>query len=443
MTNVIVVGAQWGDEGKAKVVDLLAESADVVVRCQGGCNAGHTVTYKGDVFKFHLVPSGLLYGNKLCVVGPGTVIDPSVILSEIESFQARGYSSDNLKISDRAHVTLPFHRQLDVAQEKQLSSKKIGTTGKGIGPTYMDKVGRFGVRIGDLYEAPEVLKHQLEKAIERKAPLFDALGVDRPSVAETLAWCQQYAEALKPYVTDTVPMVHKALKQDKQVLFEGAQGTLLDVDFGTYPYVTSSNATAGGACTGSGIGPSKIDATIGVMKAYTTRVGEGPFPTELDCETGNHLQTVGQEFGTTTGRVRRCGWFDAVMGQYSCWVNGLDMVALTKLDVLDGLDEVKICTGYKHKQTGELLESFPSQIARLNDIEPVYETMPGWVGQSVNEARSFEALPEQAKAFIRRIEQLLETPVGMISVGPDRDETMILTHPFAAQGQKAGEPLPC
>lgn len=439
MTNVIVVGAQWGDEGKAKVVDLLAESADVVVRCQGGCNAGHTVTYKGDVFKFHLVPSGLLYGNKLCVVGPGTVIDPSVILSEIDAFQERGYSSDSLKISDRAHITLPWHRQLDVAQEKQLSKQKIGTTGKGIGPTYMDKVGRFGVRIGDLYEPEDVLKHQLMQAIERKLPQFDALGIEHPNVDDTLAWCQQYADALKPYVTDTVPLVHRALKKNQHVLFEGAQGTLLDVDFGTYPYVTSSNATAGGACTGSGIGPSQIDTTIGVMKAYTTRVGEGPFPTELSCEIGHHLQTVGKEFGTTTGRTRRCGWFDAVMGQYSCWVNGLDMVALTKLDVLDGLDEVKICTGYKNKYSGELLESFPSQIARLADIEPVYETLPGWGNDSVNSARRFEDLPVNAQAFIRRIETLLETPVGMISVGPDRDETMIRTHPFTS----ASEPVPC
>ncbi|HEY9745250.1 MAG TPA: adenylosuccinate synthase [Oculatellaceae cyanobacterium] len=433
MANVIVVGAQWGDEGKAKITDLLAAEADVVVRCQGGCNAGHTVKYNNDVFKFHLIPSGMLYPNKLCIVGPGTVINPDVILQEIEALQQKGYDSQNLRISDRAHLTLPFHAALDRAQESALSDKKIGTTGRGIGPTYMDKVGRYGLRIGDLYAPAQVLKERLTQIVELKNKMLQSCYPDIPrqSVDELLEWCQTHAKKLQPYVTDTVDLVHEALESGQAILFEGAQGTLLDIDYGTYPFVTSSNATAGGACTGSGIGPTRIDRVIGVMKAYTTRVGEGPFPTELDDETGKHLLEVGQEFGTTTGRPRRCGWFDAVIGKYSVRVNGLDGLAITKLDVFDGLDEIKICVAYENLETGEQSARFPAQLHDLRNAKPVYESWPGWSG-SVKDARSFEELPEAAQNYLNRISELIGCPLSIISVGPDRNQTILLENPLTS-----------
>jgi adenylosuccinate synthase len=444
MPNVIVVGAQWGDEGKAKVVDLLAHQADVVVRCQGGCNAGHTVTHGSEVYKFHLIPSGLLYPNKTCVIGPGTVIDPDVLLGEMAQLEERGINLSGLRISDRAQITLPYHRQLDAASEKLLqaladeandNSGKIGTTGKGIGPTYMDKVGRLGLRMTDILLDDATLTSRLNNIMAQKAPVLQALGVDVPEVSELLAHCKRIANELKPYIADTTPLLYQAQKAGEQLLFEGAQGTLLDVDHGTYPFVTSSNATSGGACTGSGVGPTRIDHTIGVMKAYTTRVGEGPFPTELTDANGTHMQTVGQEFGTTTGRQRRCGWFDGVMGLYSVMVNGLDSVALTKLDVLDDLDEVKICTGYRSTTTGELLTSFPATVEGLADIEAVYETLPGWGaninGQQVQGAQTWDELPANAKAMVLRLEEVLECPISMVSVGPERDATIIRDPQFA------------
>lgn len=431
MANVVVVGAQWGDEGKAKITDLLAAEADVVVRCQGGCNAGHTVKHGDDVFKFHLIPSGMLYPDTLCVVGPGTVINPEVLLNEIESLQQKGYNTSHLRLSNRAHLTLPFHTLLDRAQESALSDKKIGTTGRGIGPTYMDKVGRYGVRIGDLYDPEPVLRERLTQIVELKNPLLKSCYPDIPeqTVDELLAWCQQAAKKLQPYVADTVVLVHEALEQGHNILFEGAQGTLLDVDYGTYPFVTSSNATAGGACTGSGIGPTRIDRVIGVMKAYTTRVGEGPFPTELSDETGRHLLEVGQEFGTTTGRARRCGWFDAVMAKYSVQVNGLDGLAITKLDVFDGMSELKICVAYQNRETGEQFTHFPAQLHELQKVEPVYESWTGWEG-SVKEARRFEDLPETARQYLNRISELIRCPLSIISVGPERSQTILLEHPI-------------
>ncbi len=444
MANVIVVGAQWGDEGKAKIVDLLAERADVVVRCQGGCNAGHTVAHNGEVFKFHLIPSGLLYGDKICVIGPGTVIAASVLVQEIEEMQSKGYSTDNLKVSNRAHLTLPFHITLDQAQEAARSrGGKIGTTGRGIGPTYMDKVGRTGLRLGDLYESETVLRNRLEEIVFLKQGLMaNVYNAPMETVDELYAYCREYAEKLAPYITDTVPLLHDAVVSGRHILFEGAQGTLLDIDYGTYPFVTSSNATAGGACTGSGIGPTRIDKVIGVMKAYTTRVGGGPFPTELDDDIGKHFQEVGQEFGTTTGRLRRCGWFDAVIARYSVQVNGLDGVAITKLDVLDGLDEIRICTAYRDRETGETVTQFPSQLSRLDRVDPVYETLPGWKG-TVSKARRYDDLPAEAQGYLQRLSALIGTEVAIVSVGPDRGETIMVNDPMggAAGGVNAkGQP---
>ncbi len=430
MANVVVVGAQWGDEGKAKITDLLAAEADVVVRCQGGCNAGHTVRHGDDVFKFHLVPSGMLYPDTLCIVGPGTVIDPDVLIREIEELKGKGYDTANLKVSNRAHVTLPFHITLDRAREQAMGGNKIGTTGRGIGPTYMDKVGRYGVRIGDLYEPDFLLKERLAQIVHMKNPVLTGIFNQEPvAVDELLAWCKRAAGQLAPYVADTVALLHEAVAQGQNILFEGAQGTLLDVDYGTYPFVTSSNATAGGACTGSGIGPTQIDRVIGVMKAYTTRVGEGPFPTELNDAIGTHLSEVGQEFGTTTGRARRCGWFDAVIAKYSVQVNGLDGLALTKLDIFDGLPELKICVAYKNRETGETFHHFPSQLQQLKNAEPVYETLPGWQG-SVKSARSFGELPREAQGYLNRISALIGAPLSIISVGAERNQTILLENPI-------------
>ena len=431
MANVVVVGAQWGDEGKAKITDLLAAEADVVVRCQGGCNAGHTVKHGDNVFKFHLIPSGMLYQDTLCIVGPGTVINPDVLLNEIESLKQKGYSSANLRISNRAHLTLPFHTALDRAQETAMADKKIGTTGRGIGPTYMDKVGRYGLRMGDLYDPESILRERLTQIINLKTPLLKSCYPDIPeqSVDDLLNWCKQYADKLAPYVSDTVSLVHEALSNGHNILFEGAQGTLLDIDYGTYPFVTSSNATAGGACTGSGVGPTQIDRVIGVMKAYTTRVGEGPFPTELNDATGQHLLEIGQEFGTTTGRARRCGWFDAVIAKYSVQVNGLDGLSITKLDVFDDLAELKICVAYQNKETGERYTHFPAQLHELKNAEPVYETWPGWSG-SVKEARNFNELPEAARQYLNRISELIGCPLSIVSVGPERNQTILLENPI-------------
>lgn len=439
MANVVVVGAQWGDEGKAKITDLLAAEADVVVRSQGGCNAGHTVKHNDDVFKFHLVPSGILYGQMLCLIGNGTVIHPDVLLQEIQTLQDKGYSTRNLKLSNRAHLTLPFHIELDKAQEAAMAGNKIGTTGRGIGPTYMDKVGRYGLRIGDLYDDEQTLRARLQQILDLKQAVISHSypHITLPSVDELYAWCQTHAQKLAPYVADTVQLLHEAIAREANILFEGAQGTLLDVDYGTYPFVTSSNATAGGACTGSGIGPTQLDRVIGVMKAYTTRVGEGPFPTELNDSVGQHLLEIGQEFGTTTGRSRRCGWFDAVIARYSVQVNGLDGLAITKLDVFDGLPELKICTSYRHRETGQQWTHFPSQLHDLKNAEPVYESWPGWQG-SVKAARTFADLPDEAQRYLNRISELIGCPLSIISVGPERSQTILLENPIT--GSKRTRP---
>ncbi|MEM0950963.1 MAG: adenylosuccinate synthase [Cyanobacteria bacterium P01_H01_bin.74] len=443
MPNVIVVGAQWGDEGKAKVIDLLSADARVVVRCQGGCNAGHTVKHGGKTFKFHLIPSGILYADTLCIIGNGTVIDPEVLMAEIAALKAQGYNLDNLKLSNRAHITLPIHKLQEKNVEDSLADQKIGTTLKGIGPSYMDKVGRFGLRVCDLYAPSEALAERLRQILQHKRGLLpeDQL-MEEPGLTmdSLMVWCQEAAENLRPYVTDTISLVHDRLAQKQSMLFEGAQGTLLDVDYGTYPFVTSSNATTGGACTGSGVGPTRIDYSIGVMKGYVTRVGEGPFPTELDDAVGTHLSQVGQEFGTTTGRARRCGWFDAVMARYSVQVNGLDGLAMTKLDVLDGLSELKICVGYRHKATGERMETFPAQLETLKQVEPIYETMPGWQTE-ITGITEFDALPTPAKNYLQRISDLCQCPVAIVSVGPERNQTIVCHNPILEKTlsvQKAG-----
>lgn len=426
MPVFVVVGAQWGDEGKAKIIDLLAEGADVVVRYQGGCNAGHTVVRDGETFKFHLIPSGILYPGKTCIVGPGVVISPEVFNREIESLKEKGISLEGLKISPRAHLTLPHHLVLDEAQEKRLGEGKIGTTKRGIGPTYSDKVARIGLRVGDLTLPDDILKKRLETIVEQKNPVLEkAYGLPPLNAEELFTICQEYRTILDEFITDTDEILAQSLSQNKRILLEGAQGTMLDLDHGTYPYVTSSNPTAGGACTGAGLGPRAISQVIGVTKAYTTRVGEGPFPTELFDHSGEHMAKVGNEFGTTTGRARRCGWFDAVAMRYAARINGLDGLALTKLDVFEGLDELRICTAYRHKKTGETVHNFPSHIELLEDMEPVYETYPGWQGD-IRSIRNNDELPQEARNYLEALSKAVGVPVSIISVGPQRDETIVL-----------------
>jgi adenylosuccinate synthase len=424
MANVVIVGAQWGDEGKAKITDLLAEQAHTIVRSQGGCNAGHTVAAYGHTFKFHLMPSGMLHGGKQCIIGPGTVIYPPVILQEIDDLKTKGFDVKQLTISNRAHVTLPFHMEADTAMEANRDTThttRLGTTGKGIGPTYMDKAARFGLRLHELYE-PQ-LKDRLQGLLalkHRQADELDAL----------FTLLTSWAEAMAPYVTDTTTLLHEqATRPQEHILFEGAQGALLDIDHGTYPFVTSSNATAGGACTGSGIGPSRIDCVVGVFKAYITRVGAGPFPSELTDATGDYLVTQGHEFGTTTGRRRRCGWYDAVLARYSARINGLDALAITKLDVLDELAELHIVTGYR-LPSGEVLTVFPPSVHTLAAVEPVTECWPGWKS-STRGVTQWAELPAAAQQYLNRLAELTETPIAIVSTGPAREETLFCQNVFA------------
>lgn len=426
MPTVVIVGAQWGDEGKAKIIDLLAERAHTIIRYQGGCNAGHTVVRHGETFKFHLIPSGILYPGKVCIVGPGTVIWPEVLQAELNKLHEKKISTENLYISPRAHLTLPHHIELDGIREDSLGEDRIGTTRRGIGPTYEDKVGRVGLRAGDLLIPEEILLERLKTIAAQKNPvLVKAYGLPPLDPQQLMRTCQEYRSILSPFIADTDALLVKALANQQNILLEGAQGTMLDLDHGTYPYVTSSNPTAGGACSGSGLGPKAIDRVIGVAKAYTTRVGAGPFPTELFDQSGEHLAKVGAEFGTTTGRARRCGWFDAVAMRYAAHINGLDGLALTKLDVFEGLEELRICTAYRNKQTGESVTSFPSHIEILEQMEPVYEAFPGWQG-SIRDARRFEDLPVEARTFLSRLSEVVGVPLSIISVGPDREQTILL-----------------
>ncbi len=429
MANVIVVGAQFGDEGKAKVTDLLAKNADVVVRYQGGCNAGHTVVANGNTYKFHLIPSGILYPNKICILGPGMVIDPKAFIDELAALKERGLVDHGLKISATAHVTMPYHLMLDAAEEESRGDQKIGTTKRGIGPTYADKCARSGIRMEDLLSR-EVLKAKLDWMVPRKNVLLERLYNLPPLIAdEVLEQYLEYGKQMKQYICDTSALIFEAVGQRKNILFEGAQGTLLDLDHGSYPYVTSSSPSAGGACVGAGVGPTMVDRVIGVSKAYMTRVGEGPFPTELLGETGELLRETGAEIGTTTGRPRRCGWFDAILGRYSVRINGLDCLAITKLDVLDSFEEIKICIAYRDSETGQVFDELPSIGSTFQRMEPVYKTVKGWL-KPTTECNSFSELPAEAQDYLNLISQELHVPVAIVSVGPKRENTVIIEDPI-------------
>jgi adenylosuccinate synthase len=419
----IIVGVQWGDEGKAKVLDALAPETDIVVRYQGGSNAGHTVVVGSERYAFHLVPSGILHEKKVCVIANGCVVEPAELVKEIDELKARGVSIEgtNLLLSDRAHVVMPYHRLIDQLSEKRKEANgegKIGTTGRGIGPAYVDKVARTGLRIIDLLRPDyflERIRHRLTELNPLLTTVYKMEPLDAKKVAdEVLA----YAPRLKPYIADTASYINDALANNKRLLLEGAQGSLLDVDHGTYPFVTSSNATAGGATTGAGISPRRITLAIGVVKAYTTRVGSGPFPTELTDGIGEGLQTRGAEFGTTTGRKRRCGWYDAVGVRYAVEVSGIDALALTKLDVLTGEPEVKICTGYT--VNGKKIDRFPCEHTVLAAVKPSYESMPGW-SENIEGVRTYDKLPKAAQNYVKRLETLAGAPIRYVGVGRGRD----------------------
>jgi adenylosuccinate synthase len=428
VSNIVIVGTQWGDEGKGKLVDLLAEFADIVVRFQGGNNAGHTMVVNGEQFITHLVPSGVLQ-KKTCLIGNGMVVDPAVLVEELDNLGSKGIdvSPDILKISEKAHIIMPYHKQIDLAREKMKGDKKIGTTGRGIGPCYEDKATRRGIRFVELID-PDVFRKQVNTILEEKnfylKHYLSAETLDPESIIDQY---EDYAERLAPHVVNISIVMNQAINAGKQILFEGAQGTHLDIDHGTYPYVTSSNTVSGNACCGAGIGPKEITGVIGIVKAYTTRVGKGPFPAELFDEIGDALQKKGVEFGATTGRKRRCGWLDTVLIRNSSRLNGLTGLVITKLDVLGGLKSLKICTGYKYK--GETILDFPASIKILEACNPIYETLPGW-SEDISDIRKIEDLPRNAKNYLSRIEEITETPINIISVGPGRDETIMLNNPF-------------
>jgi adenylosuccinate synthase len=429
MANVVVVGAQWGDEGKGKVVDIYTEHADDIVRYQGGNNAGHTLVVGSEKIVLHLIPSGILHEGKRCIIGNGVVLDPEVFIREITKLKESGRIKDDacLLLSESLHVIMPYHKRIDIAREAKSGDKKIGTTGRGIGPCYEDKIGRRGIRLMDLLNE-EVFAHKLKEfLVEKNFILENLLGEAPCNFDEILAEYRGYAAVLAKYVADTSLLLSKDLKAGKKILFEGAQGTLLDVDHGTYPYVTSSSTCAGGACTGSGVSPRDIHEIVGIGKAYVTRVGSGPFPTELLEATGEQLRQTGGEFGATTGRPRRCGWFDAMVIRYSVRVNGLTGIALTKLDVLSDFDTIKVCTGYTFE--GKLLETLPAALEVFENCQPVYEDLPGWKSD-ITGAKSFEELPENARKYVRRLEELAGCPIVLVSVGPRRDQTIILRNPF-------------
>ena len=428
MANIVIVGAQWGDEGKGKIVDLLTQYADVVVRFQGGDNAGHTVYLKEEKFVFHLIPSGILYQDKKCIIGSGVVIDPGTLIAEIAGLKKRGYLRDDsqLMISEGAHVILPYHRRIDVARERVF---KIGTTGRGIGPAYEDKVARSGIRMGDLIEE-KVFRKKLEANLAQKntylVQVLKEEGFELKKIHDEFV---QFRDELGKYVRDTSRVIHGEIQKGKHILFEGAQGALLDVDHGTYPFVTSSNTVAGNACVGSGIGPTLIDSVVGIAKAYTTRVGEGPFPTELHDALGEKIRQKGQEFGATTGRLRRCGWFDAVVVNHAVRVNGIRGVVITKMDVLNDLDKIKVCVGYR--LDGKMIDYVPSNVETFQSVEPVYEELDGWKTE-IKGAKSLSDLPANAQRYLRRVEELIGTKIVMVSVGSERNETLGVQNPFAS-----------
>ncbi len=429
MANIVIVGTQWGDEGKGKIVDLLADIADVVVRFQGGNNAGHTMVVNGDQFISHLVPSGILQ-KKICYIGNGVVVDPKVLIDEMEYLIRRGIdvTPQKLKISALAHIIMPYHGQIDIAREALKGKNKIGTTGRGIGPCYEDKISRQGFRFVELIDS-SLFKERLAAIADEKnfylTKYLASTPVDVQAITDVFG---SYAERLAPHVANVSVELYQAISAGKQILFEGAQGTHLDIDHGTYPFVTSSNTVAGNACCGSGIGPKHITGVMGIVKAYTTRVGEGPFPSELFDDIGDRIQQKGAEFGATTGRKRRCGWLDTVVLNNAVRLNGLTSLAITKLDVLGGFDTLNICTGYLYKNTK--ITDFPPNLKTLSECKPIYETLPGW-SEDISRIRCRDDLPRNTRKYLSRIEELTQTPIGIISVGPGRDETIVVQHPFS------------
>lgn len=426
MSTAVIVGAQWGDEGKGKVIDYLSKKADLVVRGQGGNNAGHTVVVGKEKYALHLIPSGVLYDKTINIIGNGVVVDPAGFLEEIRGLREKGVKTDHIFVSERAHIIMPYHKVIDSLSEELRGENKIGTTKKGIGPCYMDKVERTGIRVVDLLseEGEALLRERLafkNKLIEK---VYDGTPLDVEKVVEDYLG---YADALRPFVRDTGTMVYEAVAGGKKVLLEGAQGTLLDIDYGTYPFVTSSHPISGGFAIGSGIGPNQINEVIGIAKAYTTRVGKGPFVTELENETGDLIREKGHEYGTTTGRPRRCGWFDAVAVKYSARVNGMTAVALMLLDVLSGFDELKICTGYAYE--GKVLTDFPASLKVMEACEPVYETVPGWT-EDITQAKSLDELPENARRYIEKLETAIGVPIKIVSIGPERSQTIVVEDIF-------------
>ena len=429
MSNIVIVGTQWGDEGKGKIVDLLAEFAEIVVRFQGGNNAGHTMVVDGEQFISHLVPSGILQG-KTCLLGNGMVVDPEVLLEELDNLNSKGIDvgPDRLKISEKAHIIMPYHKHIDLARENMKGVQKIGTTGRGIGPCYEDKATRRGIRFVDfldLKEFGEKVKAMLEEKNFYLEHFFSAETLEPASIIDQY---KGYADRLSPHIINISIVINQAIKENKQILFEGAQGTHLDIDHGTYPFVTSSNTVSGNACCGAGIGPKEITGVVGIVKAYTTRVGSGPFPTELFDEIGDKIQEKGAEFGATTGRKRRCGWLDTVLLRNAARLNGLTGLVITKLDVLDGLEDLNICTGYEYN--GRIIRDFPASLKILGSCKPVYEVLPGWP-EDISDIRKIEDLPKNAKHYLNRIEELIETPIDIISVGPGREETIVINNPLA------------
>ena len=423
MSSVVVVGTQWGDEGKGKITDFLSENAEVIARYQGGNNAGHTIKFDGVTYKLHLIPSGIFYKEKTCVIGNGMVVDPKALVTELAYLHERNVSTDNLRISNRAHVILPYHLKLDEVEEDRKGANKIGTTKKGIGPAYMDKAARVGIRVADLLDR-EVFEEKLARNLEEKNRLLEKMyDTEGFKIEDILDEYYEYGQQVKKYVVDTSVVLNDALDEGRRVLFEGAQGVMLDIDQGTYPFVTSSNPVAGGVTIGSGVGPTKIQHVVGVSKAYTTRVGDGPFPTELHDDIGDQIREVGREYGTTTGRPRRVGWFDSVVVRHARRVSGITDLSLNSIDVLTGIDTLKICVAYK--LNGEITEEFPASLNELAKCEPVYEEMPGWT-EDITGVKNLSELPENARHYLERISQLTGIPLSIFSVGPDRSQTNVV-----------------
>lgn len=427
MAAVVVVGTQWGDEGKGKVIDYLAQQADMVVRHQGGNNAGHTVVVGDEEYRLHLVPSGIFYSDTLCVIANGVVVDPRVLFDEIEYLHRRGVQTDRLRISSQAHLIMPYHGRMDALAEERLGVNKLGTTLRGIGPAYMDKAARTGLRVGDLLH-PAQFAMRLKRVLDEKNRILSkAYGVEGFVYDEVLQLYLSYGERMQPYVANTSVVINDAIDNGDRVLFEGAQGTMLDIDHGTYPFVTSSHPIAGGACIGAGVGPTKITQVYGVVKAYTSRVGDGPFPSELKDELGNEVRERGHEYGTTTGRPRRVGWIDALVLRHAARVNGLTGLAVTRLDVLDDLPSVKIATAYRYH--GELIYELPDSVEILSEVEPEYETLPGWKGK-ISQVKHVDDLPKEAQVYLKRIAELVNVPIVLVSVGRERTNTIVLKELF-------------